>query len=67
MSKSGIRGHLFVIDGDLNRIHCDAVLVPSSILLDFENGNWVRRIPDPEVVRKVDALAARGGPLARWL
>jgi 4-hydroxy-3-polyprenylbenzoate decarboxylase len=24
-------------------------------------------IPDPETARKIDALAARGGPLARWL
>ena len=65
MSKSGIRGHLFVIDGDLNRIHCDAVLVPSSILLDFENGNWVRRIPDPEVVRKEARRPDSGWPSSK--
>ena len=24
-------------------------------------------IPDPDVAKKIDALAARGGPLAKWL
>ena len=24
-------------------------------------------VPHPEIAKKIDALAARGGPLARWL
>lgn len=55
MEQTG-SGHLFVIDGDLNYLRCDAVLVPSSHELGFSSGRWSKRVPDPERVRRDTAV-----------
>ena len=37
-------GHFFVIDGDLNFIKCDAVLIPSDVVLSLDFGKWGGRL-----------------------
>ncbi|MSX55320.1 MAG: SIR2 family protein [Actinobacteria bacterium] len=55
MEHTAPRGHLFVIDGDLNYLCCDAVLVPSSFDMGFSSGLWSKRVPNPAEVRRLTA------------
>jgi hypothetical protein len=56
------RGHLFIIDGDLNRIRCDAVLVPSSPALKFTRKKWRVRVPDRDATQERTRKARTDDP-----
>jgi hypothetical protein len=51
VTEPATRGHVFIVDGDLNSMSCDAVLIPSSSGMNFSNDNWLVRVPEPESTR----------------